>query len=172
MTAQGGAGDGTGTIAAGAYGDLVRKLRDLDERLGAMVQVYEERPTAFDSAIGYPGGNGMHPEEAVTEVYRLMRNGVFAADSPLRANRSLWDAVREQRDEFLHVYKSARRALEIYAEVLRVYRLLQPAPDALPAPGGVERVRQDKSAQVCERDRCIEAICDLHGKFSALLTVL
>jgi hypothetical protein len=172
MASQGKVDIGTRAATVGAYSDLVRELRDLDERLRALVEMYEKEPSALDEAIGDSTDNAKKPEEVVTEMYRMMRNGVFAEHSPLRANRDLWEAFTEHQDEFIYFYKSARRALEIYAEVLRVYALIENVHGALPKRGDVKRIRQDKNAQVRERERCIEAIGDLYGKFSAMLAVL
>jgi hypothetical protein len=172
VAAQGRARVDAGTVMVGTYDDLVRKLRDLDERLRSMVEMYREKPSALDIAMGKSAGNAVNPEEVVTELYRVMRSGVFAEDSTLRANRDLWAAICEQQDEFQLFLTSARRSMGIYTEVLWVYTLLQHAEVAVPKPGSVERIRQDKNAQMCERDRCIEAISDLYSKFSAMLAVL
>ena len=99
-----------------------------------------------------------------------MKAGVYAKDSFPRIGRNLWEAFKEQEDEFVGFYKSAIKALEIYTEVLQTYSLVR--GEAALQHGDLEGIRQDKHAQVEERNECIEAISDFHGKFSAMLTVL
>jgi hypothetical protein len=157
---------------ASSYSDLVGTLRSFDRQLRIMVETYEEIPRAIDEALGDAADNVVNPEKVVIELHRLMRTSVFAEYSPLRANPNLWDAFVQQQDEFISFYKSAYSALEIYAEVLQAYSLRRLTEEKPSKHGGLEKICQDKSVQVRERNSCIEAIGYLYGKFSAMLMVL
>lgn len=158
--------------AVSACSDLVRTLRAFDEQLRAMVETYEEIPRALDEALADSAENLVSPEEVLVKLHHKMRTAVFVEHSPLRTNPNLWDAFMQQRDEFISFYRSAHRALEIYAEILQAYSICRLADRTLLQHSDLEEVRQNKSVQVQERDNCIEAIGHLSGKFSAMLTVL
>jgi hypothetical protein len=157
---------------ASAYSDLVRMLRAADEQLRAMVGTYEEIPRSLDKALTDATENAFKPEEVLVALHQLMRTSVFVEHSPLRAKPSLWDAFMLQEDEFISFYKSARCALEIYTEVLRASSKCRFAEKEALQHGDLEKICQDKSVQVRERDSCIEVLGHLSGKFSAMLTVL
>jgi hypothetical protein len=165
-------GSGVATDLAVARDKLKTELRELDDRLGAIVDVYEEKPKAIDAGGPGAASSAADVEAMITVVYRVMKTRVYAEDSPLRADIDMWVAFREQKDEFIDFYKSALRALETYQEVLRVHGLMKTDAGPRPGRGGLERVRRDKRIQVAERDGCIEAVSDFHAKFSAMLTVL
>ena len=79
--------------------------------------------------------------------------------------------VLQGGEDVKEFYRSALGAVEIYREMLRAYALLRPA-GLRPQRGDLERVRQDTHAHVAERGECIQAVCDFHGEFSAMLAVL
>jgi hypothetical protein len=137
-----------------------------------MLEVYEENPSAIDSGLLSTVGRAVDVRAAVTDAYRIMKTQVYAEDSPLRADHDVWAAFEEQKDEFIGFYKSALTALEIYREVLQTYSLVNTAAEPRPQRGDLKRIQQDKQVQVAERTRCIEAVGDFHGKFSAMLTIL
>ena len=137
-----------------------------------MVEVYREKPSTLDSSVLDATYGDADVEATITEAYRVMKTRVYTKNSPLRADNDVWEAFNEQKDEFIGFYRSALRALETYKEVLAAYSLLKCESQLRPQHGGLERIRQDKHAQVEERDWCIEAVSDFHGKFSAMLTVL
>jgi hypothetical protein len=164
---------GTGVAADQANS---RQLNDLfhliDARLGAMVEAYQEKPSIIDSSVLDATGDSMNVEATITEAYRIVKTHIYAKDSFLRPASDVWEAFNEQKDEFIGFYRSALRALEIYQEVLAAYSLLHCKAKPEPQHGDLAHIRQDKHAQVAERDRCIEAISDFHGKFSAMLSIL
>ena len=163
------------TVAAG-QADARHKLNDellqISERLSVMVDAYEEKPSTIDIDILNATDCTVDIEAAITKVYRVMKTRVYAEDSPLRADEDVWEAFKEQQDEFIVFYKSALKALDIYKEVLQAYSLVQGKARRRPRHGHLERIRQDKHAHVAERAGCIEAVNDFHSKFSAMLTVL
>ena len=164
-------GDGVTAGRAGA-----RTLRDelfkLDERLRALVDAYEEKPRTIDSGVlgGTSRGGGV--EAAITEVYRVMKRRVFTEESPLRADHDLWEAFKQQQDEFTEFYRYALTAVETHKEVLEHYSLVRDEARRRPRHGDLERLRRDKHAYVAERDECITAVGNFCGKFSAMLTAL
>jgi hypothetical protein len=166
-TRSGGAGD-----QRAAPGELKDALRGMEERLRAMLEVYEENPSAIDSGLLSTTGRAVDVRAAVIDAYRVMKAQVYAEDSPLRADHDVWAAFEEQKDEFIGFYKSALIALEIYREVLQTYSLVNTAAEPRPQRGDLKRIQQDKQVQVAERTGCIEAVGDFHGKFSAMLTIL
>jgi hypothetical protein len=151
--------------------DVQRKLnddlRELVERLSTMVEAYQEKPSAIDTDV-----IDSTIRAVITDIYCTMKSSVYADDSPLRAEREVWDAFQEQQDEFIDFYKSAQRALEAYKEVLQFYNLVMGQARVQPQLGDLQRIRQDKHAHVEERDECIEAVSDFYGKFCAMLTVI
>ena len=90
----------------------------------------------------------------------------------MRQDGELWEAFREQQNEFLGFYRSALAAIEIYQEVLQAYTLIKDNSKLRPGYGDLESIRQDKRAHVMERADCIEAVSNFHGKFSAMLSIL
>jgi hypothetical protein len=155
-----------------APGELKDELRGMEERLRAMLEVYEENPSAIDSGLLSTTGRAVDVRAAVIDAYRIMKTKVYAEDSSLRADHDVWAAFEEQKDEFIGFYKSALIALEIYREVLQTYSLVNTAAEPQPQRGDLKRIQQDKQVQVAERTGCIEAVGDFHGKFSAMLTIL
>ena len=137
-----------------------------------MVDAYQEEPGIIDGDVLNDTEYASDIETIIIKVYRIMKTHVYADDSPLRVDDDLWEASREQKDEFTDFYKSARMALVMYREVLRAYSLLKGEAGPRRQHGDLERIRQDEHAQVAERARCIEAISDFHGKFSATISVL
>ena len=152
--------------------ELKDELRGIEERLRAMLDVYEENPSAIDSGLLSTTGRAVDVRAAVIDAYRTMKTRVYAEDSPLRADHDVWAAFEEQKDEFIGFYKSALTALEIYREVLQTYSLVNTAAGPRPQRGDLKRIQQDKQVQVAERGGCIDAVGDFHGKFSAMLTIL
>lgn len=164
-----------GEAAVNMAGDrrkLNDDLRELSERLEVMVDAYQEKPSVIDDDALCITDHASDIETTIIEVYRTMKAHVYAEDSLLRADDDLWEAFREQRDEFIAFYNSALVALETYREVLRAYSLLKGEAGPRPQRGDLERVRQDEHARAMERAQCIEAISDFQGKFSAILTVM
>lgn len=160
------------TDQADARHMLNDELRDIDDRLLAMVDAYEEKPSAIDNSVLNAANRDVDIEAAITEAYRIMKDRVYANESLLRGDNDVWEAFKEQQDEFISFYKAALKALETYTEVLKSYRLVQGDATQRPHHGDLELIRQDKHAQVEERNRCIEALTDFQGKFSAMLTIL
>jgi hypothetical protein len=163
---------GVGAGKADARRKLNDDLCEIGKRLQATVDAYQEKPSIIDDDVLNATDHASDIETTVTEVYRIMKSRVYAKDSPLRADNDLWEASREQKDEFIGFYRSALMALETYREVLRAYSLLKGETGPGPQRGDLERIRQDEHAHVKERAWCIEAINDFQGKFSATLTVL
>jgi hypothetical protein len=148
-------------------------LLGLGQRLKALADRYEERPGAIDTGFLKPAGRAMDVEATITEVYRVMKSRVFTDESPLRgADFDLWEAFREQQDEFLEFYKHALNAVEVHRETLRYYRLVTDEAWLRPRHGDLEGVWQDNRAYMAERDECIAAISNFSGKFSAMLIAL
>ena len=151
---------------------LDAKLRDIAGRLQAMVEACQERPSAIDYIVLDPADPTMDIETMICDVYRIMKTYVYAKDSPLRIDIDMWEAFKEQEDEFKEFYRSALKALETYREVLWAYRVVKSDVGFRPQRGDLQRIQQDKQAHVEERDSCIEAVADFQGKFSAMLTAL
>ena len=151
--------------------EVREELRKADERLRAIVRTYEEKPSAIDSVILGITERTTSVETVVTGTFRLLQARVYAKDSPMRSDRDVWEAFREQKDEFIGFYKSALTALEAYGEVLQAYCAVK-RKSVPPQPGDLERIRQDKHVHLEERAACIEAISDFQAKFSAMLAVL
>ncbi len=158
--------------ATDAYQKLGNELHGIDARLRTIVEAYEEMPNIIDSGELSVTDRTRGVEVMVTAVYRTMRSLVYAEDSPLRADRDVWDAFKEQRSEFIFFYRSALRELETYKEVLMAYRQMKDDFRPRPQCGDLEQLRQDTQTLVEARESCIEAISNFHGKFSAMLTVL
>jgi hypothetical protein len=160
------------TASAGADpGDQVRaELREADERLSAMIYRCQERPSALDDVVLAIDDTDKSVEAAVVGTFRLLQACVYPVDSPLRADRDVWQAFREQREEFADFYRSALTALESYREVLEAYRTVKRTPAPL-RRGDLERIQRDKHVHVRERDACLAALRDFQGKFSAMLAV-
>src|SRR5215813_5769535 len=133
-------------------------LREVDERLRAMVEAYLENPSAIDSCFLNGTNRAVDVKATITEAYRIMKTRVYAEDSLLRADNDVWEAFEEQKEEFVGFYRSALKALEIYREVLQAYNLVQREAVREPQRGEIERLRQDKRAHVEERDACIDAV--------------
>jgi len=166
----------SGRDAIADYPDVRYKLNDelheLDARLQTMVDAYQEKPSVIDNAILDNTSYAVDVDRVITEVYQIMKTRIYAQDSPLRADTDVWEAFKEQKDEFIDFYKSALRALETYREVLQAYNLMNREASPLLQRGDLERIRQDKRTHVEERERCIKAISEFHGKFSAMLVIL
>jgi hypothetical protein len=163
---------GLAVSQADAYRKLNHDLREVDRRLQAMVDAYQERPSVIDSDVLNATDHTHNIEATITDVYRIMKTRVYAEDSPLRADTDLWEAFREQMDEFIGFYRIALMALETYQEVLLAHSLLRDRARQRPQVGDLEQIRQDEQSRVKERAGCIEAISNFQGKFSATITVL
>jgi hypothetical protein len=146
------------------------ELRKADERLRAMIRRYQESPRILDGVILAADDRDTSVEAAVIRTFRLLQARVYPEDSPLRADHDVWEAFREQRDEFADFYRSALTALESYREVLEAYRAVKRTPAPLQR-GDLERIQRDKHVHVKERDACLAALRDFQGKFSAMLAV-
>ena len=160
----------TASAAAGPSQQIRAELREADERLCAMIHRYQECPRSLDDVVLATDDMDKSVEAAVVRTFRLLQARVYPEDSPLRADRDVWQAFREQRDEFADFYRSALTALESYREVLQAYRTVKRAP-APPRRGDLERIQRDKHVHVKERDACLAALRDFQGKFSAMLAV-
>ncbi|MGP7998902.1 MAG: hypothetical protein ACLPKI_16530 [Streptosporangiaceae bacterium] len=160
-----------GGAAADAGQQVREELRRADERLRAMVRAYQEKPSAIDDAVLLAIDRTVSAEAAITGTFRLLQARVYAEGSPMRAERDVWEAFCEQKDEFAAFYRSALTALESYREILEAYRAVK-RRSAPPQPGDLKRIRRDKHVHVEERDACLEAFSDFQGKFSAMLAVL
>lgn len=147
------------------------QLQEAEERLQVLARMCEERPSAMDRAALSDAEMAINAETAVSETFRLLNAKVYAECSPLRFDHDIWEAFREQRDEFVDFYRSALIALEIYREVLQAYFVLKRNPASL-HPGELRLIREDKRIHIEERDACIRAFSDFQGKFSAMLVVL
>jgi hypothetical protein len=168
-------GDPYSTVAAGqadARRKLSEELLQISEWLSIVVDAYEEKPSTIDIDILNTTDCAVDIKGAITKVYRVMKTRVYTVDSPLRADEDVWEAFKEQQDEFIGFYKSALKALDIYKDVLQAYSLVRGKARRRPRHGHLERIRQDKHAHVAERAGCIEAVSDFYSKFSAMLTVL
>lgn len=148
---------------------LKEEFREIDERLRAMIDGYDEKPSLIDSGVLSAARNTVNVEAAISEAYRLMNARVYADNSPLRADGVVWRAFGEQRDEFITFYKSALRALEAFKNVLLAYNDLKNKPLRR---GELERARRDEHVLGGEREACIEAVTNFCRKFSAMLTIL
>ena len=171
MASAGGLGGGV-TDGQGDVHNVKDELLRLDERLKALVDTYEEKPSAIDRGVLNTINCAVDVEAAIAEAYRTMKSRVFTEESPLRADNDLWEAFREQQDEFIEFYKSALNAVENHKELLLHYSLVKEKARKRPRHGDLERIRQDNHVYVEERDECITAVSNFYGKFSAMLTDL
>jgi hypothetical protein len=165
-----------GLVAAAAeqrdgYEEMARQLRTLAMTLNAMAEDYEACPQSLDGAIS-AGGESGHVETVIMHVYELMKHRVLGEESPLRANPEVWASFQGQQPEFIAFFGSARIALEMYGEILRMYRQVSSQAAYGARPGELDGVRRDKHVQVEERRHCITAIREFSGKFTAMLAVL
>lgn len=145
---------------------------ELEERLLAMVDVYEESPSSIDNSVLDGTDPAVDVTATIAEVYRAMKTKVYGKDSPLRADNVVWQAFEDQKEEFIGFYRAALKAVEVYREVLATYNQLRSDAGPRPERGDLERIRMDKHAHVDEREACIEAVSNFQGKFSAMLTIL
>ena len=161
-------------VSAGRAG--VRSLKDellkLDERLRELVDAFEEEPSAIDSGVLGNNSCSGEVETAIMGVYRLVKGRVFSEESPLRVDDEVWEAFKEQQDEFMEFYRCASRAVEIHKEILQYYGLVKDVARLRPRHGDLKRIRRDKCAYMTERDECIAAVSNFFDKFSAMLTAL
>lgn len=155
-----------------ARNKLCGELREVDQRLRAMLDDYQEKPSRIDCGILTATDRATGIGSVIGDIYWIMKGRVYAEDSPLQVDGGMWEAFKEQEDEFLDFYKVALNALETYTQVLRVYNFVIGKAERQPELGVLERIRRDEHAHVEERDQCIEAISDFHGKFSAMLAIL
>jgi hypothetical protein len=162
-----------GVMAGHADADNVKiELLGLGEQLKALVDTYVEKPGVIDVDVLNTTSQAVDIEAMITKVYRVMKSGVFTEESPLRQDADLWQAFREQQDEFLQFYKHALNAVEVHKEVLRYYRLVKDEARLRLRQGDLEGMRQDNRAYLAERDECITAVSNFSGKFSAMLIAL
>jgi len=147
-------------------------LLELGEQLKALVDTYEEKPGVIDMHVLNTTSQAVDVEAMIIKVYRVMKRRVFTDESPLQVDTDLWQAFREQQDEFLEFYKFALNAVEVYKEVLRYYTLVKDGARLYPQHGDLEGIRQDNRAYMAERDDCITAVSNFSGKFSAMLIAL
>lgn len=152
--------------------DVKIELLELGEQLKALVDTYEEKPGVIDMDVLNTTSRAVDVEATITKVYRVMKSRVFTDKSPLRVDTDLWQAFREQQDEFLEFYKYALNAVEVHRELLRYYRLVKDEARLRPQHGDLEGIRQDNRAYTAERDECITAVSNFSGKFSAMLIAL
>jgi hypothetical protein len=171
MPSAGGPGSGVITDQADAH-DVKDELFKLERWLKALVDTYEERPSAIDRAVSDAAGHAIDVRAAITAAFRTMKNQVFTEESPLRTDNDLWEAFKEQQDEFTAFYRSALNAVETHKELLQHYDVVKEEARLHPQHGDLERMRQDRRAYVEERDECITAVNYFFGKFSAMLTDL
>jgi hypothetical protein len=158
----GDSGRGAAAGQADARRELKGALRELDERLRTMVDMFEEDSSLIDHSLD-------ETKSTIINAYQIMKTHVYARDSPLRANTGVWEALKGQEDEFINSYKSASNALQIYKNVLRAYEVQAHEPLRR---GDLERMRQDERALGEEREECIKTVKYFQGWFSAFLTVL
>lgn len=164
--------DVTVIVATAADGQQIgAELRKADRRLREMIHRYQESPSTLDGVVLAAGDPDTSVEAAVIRTFRLVLARVYPEDSPLRADQDVWEAFREQRDEFTDFYRSALTALESYREVLEAYRAVKRTRAPL-RRGDLERIQRDKHVHVQERDACLAALREFQGKFSAMLAVL
>jgi hypothetical protein len=161
------------TVATAADGghQIGAELRRADERLRAMIRRYQECPGTLDDVVLAADDRDTSVEATVIGTFQLLLVRVYPEDSPLRADQDVWEAFREQRDEFTDFYRSARTALESYREVLEAYHTVKRTL-APPRRGDLERIQRDKHVHVQERDACLAALREFQGKFSSMLAVL
>ena len=134
-----------------------------------MVNVYDEEPGTIDSGVLSPSSDMVDVEAAIKEAYTMMKSRVHAEDSPLLlADCEVWEALRQQWDEFAGFYRSARGAVTIFKKVLEASSRFT---DEVPC-GDLEKVSRDEHALEKERYACIDAVTNFYGKFSAILNEL
>jgi hypothetical protein len=151
---------------------LDRELHEINEQLQVIIDTCQRLPSVIDDYILGSTNGVISIEATIVEAYQVMKTNVYSSDSPLRASSDLWEAFLEQKDEFLGFYTSALNELEVYKEVLQAYNSFRAAAKLLPDRSGLERIRRYKHIHVDERDKCIGAVTDFYGKFSAMLAVL
>jgi hypothetical protein len=156
-------------VVPDARSDLKKEFREISERLRAMVDEYDEEPSMIDSGVLIAANNPVNVESAIIRAYKFMNARVYAENSPLRTDGEVWDAFREQRDEFVSFYRSARKALKAFRNVLGTYNGLKDEPVH---HGDLEGVKNDEHTLGNERETCIDAVTDFYGKFTAMLSVL
>jgi hypothetical protein len=164
--------DGGATSGRADAHNVKEELLRLDEWLKALVDTFEERPSAIDGGVLRSTTRTVDVEAAITEVYRTLKSGVFTAESPLRGDNDLWEAFREQREEFIEFYKRALNAVETHKEVLLYFTLVKDEARSRSRHGDLGAMLQDKQAYLEERDACITAFSNFYGKFSAMLADL
>lgn len=171
MMAAGGLDDGTasGRVDVSSVAD---ELLGLDERLRGLIFLFDEAPSAIDNELLNAGRLAVGVEAVLTQVYRAMKDKVFSEKSPVRVDADLWEALREQRDEFVGFYRSALNAVELHKELHQHFTLVKNQTQSRLQHGDLSAVRQDKQAYLEERDECITAISNFYGKFSAMLAEL
>lgn len=169
---MGNPGSGVAVDKTDARAKLHNWFDEIDERLRSMVDVYQEAPSAIDSDVLRSTNCVMEVEAAIIKIYRIMKSCVYTKDSLLREDDDLWEAFKEQQDEFIGFYKSALHALESYKHILPIYNVTKDKVTIWPQYGDLELIRQDKHTQIEERNGCIEAVSDFCGKFSAMLGIL
>ena len=140
-----------GSHQADARTGLVGELGELDERLAAMVDRFEEQPRTIDESAS-------NVEALITDIYRIMKTDVFAEGSFLQGD--MRDAFTERKDEFTGFYRSALRHLETYGMLQQQRR------------DDTDWIRKNYSALLEERDACIAAISDFREMFSIMFGVL
>jgi hypothetical protein len=151
--------------------DLEHDLGECEKRLQAMVDKYKFDPKTIDSGLDAQSAE-FNIEDTVREAYRLMSSRVYAEDNPLQLDDNLKKASKAQEDEFDEFYNNAVKALENYREVLDNYKLMKGSAPPRPERGELGRIKDDVHVLTDERDSCIKAIKNFHGKFSAMLRAL
>jgi hypothetical protein len=163
--------DPSGDVVPDARHALKEEFREIDERLRAMVEMYNEEPSMIDSGATSDAPPRVNVESAIKEAYKFMNARIYAADSPLQKEGEIeiWRAFGGQRDEFIGFYRSALMALENFKDLLSGYNELK----ARPLNHGDLKARADDGhAFRNERLACIDAVTDFYGIFSAMLTAL
>ena len=163
--------DGIGGSDFDTRHQLQSELCRLAAQLQTTVEAYEECPEELDEYLVQATSCPVGVDTTIREIYRLVKRCMYADNGWLRSDGDAWEALNNQKDDFSSFYRAALRSLEVYKEVLQAYRLIN-CSRSRPRRGDLHHIRQDKHAHVQERDLCIEAISDFHGKFVGMLTIL
>lgn len=162
-------GPNNGAAAADARHNLRQEFCEIDERLHAMVDEYDEEPDAIDNGVNTDDVSA-DVEMAIIEAYKMMRTRVFAEDSPLRTDDAAkWNAFQIQKHQLATSYRSARQALKEFREGLQAHNLLRKKPLS---HGSLDRFLRDGRVLGVERGKCIDAVTNFYGVFSGMLTLL
>ena len=148
------------------------ELLSVADRLQSMVDYYCGQPSAVDRILLEADTIEADPQEVMIAAYQMVAVRMCADDSPLRRNQDIWDAFNAQQREFFEFYTAAFNSVEIYKELLALYRSHYDTAERQPYGGQLDRIRQEKYICIEERSKCITAISEFHSKLSAMLSVL